>query len=40
MRFLMLHYLDEKAGRSPAEDPDAGGSAAALAMRDRPDRHL
>jgi hypothetical protein len=34
MRFLLIHYLDEGAALDPAEDPDAEGSAAAVAMRD------
>ena len=34
MRFLLIHYLDESAALDPAENPDAEGSAAALAMRD------
>jgi hypothetical protein len=34
VRFLLIHYLDENATLDPAEDPDAEGSAAAVAMRD------
>jgi hypothetical protein len=34
MRFLLIHYLDEGAALEPADDPDAEGPAAAVAMRD------
>jgi hypothetical protein len=34
VRFLLIHYLDEGAALDPAEDPDAEGSAAAVAIRD------